>query len=98
MSESIAEMIIPGTYIEVRAEGLISVGSIATGNIGVVGTASRGPAGEIVPLGSYSDAIDTFGARSEEHTSELQSHSDLVCRLLLEKKKKKNTKSDTLKL
>src|SRR5438034_5704022 len=31
--------------------------------------------------------------RSEEHTSELQSHSDLVCRLLLEKKKKKR---DTL--
>src|SRR5438034_8729722 len=28
------------------------------------------------------------GPRSEEHTSELQSHSDLVCRLLLEKKKK----------
>src|SRR5947207_5825549 len=33
-------------------------------------------------------AADTEdGARSEEHTSELQSHSDLVCRLLLEKKK-----------
>src|SRR5690349_22210328 len=29
-------------------------------------------------------------ARSEEHTSELQSRRDLVCRLLLEKKKKKN--------
>src|SRR6185312_17556810 len=29
------------------------------------------------------------GRRSEEHTSELQSRSDLVCRLLLEKKKKK---------
>src|SRR5438034_5659189 len=28
-------------------------------------------------------------SRSEEHTSELQSHSDLVCRLLLEKKKRK---------
>src|SRR6202022_2642598 len=28
------------------------------------------------------------GARSEEHTSELQSHSDLVCRLLLEKKRR----------
>src|SRR5437588_4790403 len=27
------------------------------------------------------------GGRSEEHTSELQSHSELVCRLLLEKKK-----------
>src|SRR5438034_6371778 len=31
-------------------------------------------------------------ARSEEHTSELQSHSDLVCRLLLEKKKDRNEK------
>src|SRR5437773_11728903 len=31
--------------------------------------------------------------RSEEHTSELQSHHDLVCRLLLEKKKKKNIKT-----
>src|SRR5690242_21359920 len=29
--------------------------------------------------------------RSEEHTSELQSHVNLVCRLLLEKKKKKRT-------
>src|SRR5438132_9666632 len=29
----------------------------------------------------------TLDFRSEEHTSELQSHSDLVCRLLLEKKK-----------
>src|SRR5688572_31708571 len=31
-------------------------------------------------------------SRSEEHTSELQSQSNLVCRLLLEKKKKKKTK------
>src|SRR5256885_6734796 len=31
--------------------------------------------------------------RSEEHTSELQSPCNLVCRLLLEKKKKKNTPS-----
>src|SRR5437773_11545873 len=30
----------------------------------------------------------SFALRSEEHTSELQSHHDLVCRLLLEKKKK----------
>src|SRR5260221_10964572 len=33
--------------------------------------------------------------RSEEHTSELQSHSDLVCRLLLEKKKTEVQQSDT---
>src|SRR5690242_21531397 len=34
--------------------------------------------------------------RSEEHTSELQSHVNLVCRLLLEKKKKKKTKKQNL--
>src|SRR5690242_21233981 len=34
------------------------------------------------------------GARSEEHTSELQSHVNLVCRLLLEKKKKKKKKKN----
>src|SRR5438034_4529422 len=33
--------------------------------------------------------------RSEEHTSELQSHSDLVCRLLLEKKKTENIRRET---
>src|SRR5258708_28475316 len=33
-----------------------------------------------------------FGPRSEEHTSELQSPDHLVCRLLLEKKKKKTNK------
>src|SRR5207237_10070837 len=32
----------------------------------------------------------TMDCRSEEHTSELQSHLNLVCRLLLEKKKKRN--------
>src|SRR5437588_8776274 len=35
--------------------------------------------------------------RSEEHTSELQSHSDLVCRLLLEKKKNKDKTITTQK-
>src|SRR5438034_3052044 len=37
---------------------------------------------------SLSYALTQASPRSEEHTSELQSHSDLVCRLLLEKKKK----------
>src|SRR5690349_23158362 len=34
--------------------------------------------------------------RSEEHTSELQSRRDLVCRLLLEKKKKTNNKNKNI--
>src|SRR2546427_8821805 len=41
-------------------------------------------------LGHGLEAITTN--RSEEHTSELQSQSNLVCRLLLEKKKKHKTK------
>src|SRR5882672_12043592 len=44
---------------------------------------------------SVSGKPPTLWCRSEEHTSELQSHSDLVCRLLLEKKKKQ-TNSSTL--
>src|SRR5260221_7760963 len=42
-----------------------------------------------VEPGRQPDLIrDLARQRSEEHTSELQSHSDLVCRLLLEKKKR----------
>src|SRR5438034_8112048 len=37
-----------------------------------------------------------LSTRSEEHTSELQSHSDLVCRLLLEKKKKKKNRQNKI--
>src|SRR5215204_6866124 len=40
---------------------------------------------------------DASTPRSEEHTSELQSHSDLVCRLLLEKKNKIHIKQATIK-
>src|SRR3989442_9925621 len=46
---------------------------------------------EALELGLLLGAEDLRGlARSEEHTSELQSRPHLVCRLLLEKKKKKN--------
>jgi hypothetical protein len=55
-------MVLPGTYIDVRAEGLIGVGGISSGNVGIVGTAKRGPVGEAVLLGSYSEALDTFGS------------------------------------
>src|SRR5438132_8673491 len=47
--------------------------------------------GFIEPSWAFAFGAPTFTRlkRSEEHTSELQSHSDLVCRLLLEKKKNK---------
>src|SRR2546428_9273397 len=41
---------------------------------------------------------DAVGPRSEEHTSELQSRSDLVCRLLLEKKKYNTSNSTILRV
>src|SRR3989449_9060095 len=52
----------------------------------------RMPAGPRVALHELDPLQDAPGARerSEEHTSELQSRLHLVCRLLLEKKKKKN--------
>src|SRR5438874_10415045 len=41
------------------------------------------------PVGEYAEVLfEQDDVRSEEHTSELQSRRDLVCRLLLEKKKK----------
>src|SRR2546430_10599262 len=42
--------------------------------------------------------LDEMRKRSEEHTSELQSQSNLVCRLLLEKKKEKTTDTFALSL
>src|SRR5947207_9565077 len=41
--------------------------------------------------GAHAQGSAAPDPRSEEHTSELQSHSDLVCRLLLEKKKKRRS-------
>src|SRR2546427_10654025 len=51
------------------------------------------PACDALPTTTRPDIVPHYeggSVRSEEHTSELQSQSNLVCRLLLEKKKKKN--------
>src|SRR2546427_6978951 len=53
----------------------------------VTDPAHRQPNGDSQRFGAASE-------RSEEHTSELQSQSNLVCRLLLEKKKKKNIRQN----
>src|SRR3989475_4277997 len=46
--------------------------------------------GKLVSTLARKDVARMVKKRSEEHTSELQSHSNLVCRLLLEKKKKRD--------
>src|SRR6476661_10116090 len=53
-------------------------------------TLFRSPAAACSPTASSRQRCTRPAWRSEEHTSELQSHLNLVCRLLLEKKKKKN--------
>src|SRR2546430_14993060 len=68
----------------VRHVYLPSVASWVLGNLKIaVGFAFTGAC-----VGEFVAATHGLG-RSEEHTSELQSQSNLVCRLLLEKKKKK---------
>lgn len=56
-----AELILPGVYIDVRAEALIVGGPISVGNIGIVGTASAGTVGKVEILSSYADALENFG-------------------------------------
>src|SRR5690349_22376189 len=70
-------------------EGIVGAEKFAeTKSGGIPGIKTNDKSGKIeidlvAPRGTF---------RSEEHTSELQSRRDLVCRLLLEKKKKKNKK------
>src|SRR5688572_32381317 len=56
-----------------------------------------GPIGPVETSPLEPDPVHTGGGRSEEHTSELQSQSNLVCRLLLEKKKKKKKNTNKKK-
>jgi phage tail sheath protein FI len=60
------EAILPGTYITVRDEGLISAGQVVSGNIGIVGTAAKGPVDEVQILGSFSEAKAIFGEIDSE--------------------------------
>src|SRR5688500_18885650 len=54
------EFIIPGTFVRVRAEALISAGGVSTGNVGIVGTARAGR-GATQIVSDYRSAQETFG-------------------------------------
>ena len=56
-----AEIVLPGTYVTVRDEGLITAGRVVTGNIGIVGTAAKGPIDTVRILGSFTEAREIFG-------------------------------------
>src|SRR5690349_21917919 len=75
--------------VAVASAGIGGVSKLVR-NSTVLATVDRSlPSGADQVLGAFNNVVGTsFFPRSEEHTSELQSRRDLVCRLLLEKKKK----------
>src|SRR2546427_5432988 len=79
--------------VDVGDKPLMDRTAVATGTIRMTREAFQQVADQAVAKGdvlAVSEVAGTLAAkkRSEEHTSELQSQSNLVCRLLLEKKKK----------
>jgi hypothetical protein len=66
---TLSELVIPGTYIDVRAEALIGAGAVSTGNIGIVGTARKldengdpiDITGETYALSGYEEAREELG-------------------------------------
>src|SRR5260370_42391877 len=91
------------TYLNTASAGLVPASVITPAHEFEFELAQAGTTGmdEDTEVGILEDARQgAAGLRSEEHTSELQSHLNLVCRLLLEKKKKttiNKTKTDTNK-
>ena len=77
-----AELVLPGVYIEVRPEALIVPGAVTVGNIGIVGTARQGPVGEVKVLGSYAEAREVFGAYDVFDNPETSNHPLTLVRAL----------------
>src|SRR5699024_12009418 len=82
-----------GTFFELLLDSTLSGAysdPIYNGNIGMEGWKMKNfPGNQMSYIKEIEEEFTKMEPRSEEHTSELQSRFDLVCRLLLEKKKKK---------
>src|SRR5688572_32160678 len=84
-------VVFAGTLLGIVVGALPGISGSTTTALLLPFTITMGPVPAIAFLGAIYCAAN-FGGRSEEHTSELQSQSNLVCRLLLEKKKhRRNT-------
>src|SRR4051794_5589921 len=77
MSEIITETILPGTYIQVNPEGLLTIGGIATGNVGILGTAEKGGT-DLATLSSFEAARARFGEMGEWDNSSPDDNLTLV--------------------
>src|SRR5438132_6683007 len=69
----------------------VSQATRAVGSLPMMASSTASEIWSAILSGWPSVTDSDVNTRSEEHTSELQSHSDLVCRLLLEKKKRHET-------
>lgn len=61
-----ANVVLPGTYITVCDEGLISAGAVSVGNVGIVGTAPVNKKGKVHLLSSFTEARETFGPQTDK--------------------------------
>lgn len=72
------DVILPGIYITVRDEGLISVGGVSTGNIGIVGTAEGGELNKVYTLSSLTEAKGIFGPPKDAPANNAPSKKNVV--------------------
>src|SRR2546427_4393062 len=75
----------------------LAQGSMLPTSLADLDRAAGGVVARVITSGDFKGKRDETTLRSEEHTSELQSQSNLVCRLLLEKKKKKKQNAERSK-
>src|SRR2546422_2954155 len=80
----------PTTPVMSQAQAESLATTVVADIAGEIGTATMDGAGGLAATAPFDASAPAGSARSEEHTSELQSRLHLVCRLLLEKKKKHN--------
>src|SRR5438067_12950311 len=85
VSPLLAAWVVESQDVGVAVDGFLQIAAYGIGFTGATFAYSA----LLVSLGSTWVLVPATALRSEEHTSELQSRFDLVCRLLLEKKKKK---------
>src|SRR2546427_5850501 len=89
------EVVIPQVEVHAVACGRLVPPKLACGEAHAVAMLGLLVARHRVRVGENEDAVIAVDDRSEEHTSELQSQSNLVCRLLLEKKKEQPIEGST---
>src|SRR5215510_2955531 len=97
LGEDLVEVVFDGPRADKQLRRDLPVGRPGGGQPGDLQLLRRelGERGRVSPPGGLTTGAQLGPGRSEEHTSELQSRGHLVCRLLLEKKKKK-TKRQSL--